>query len=184
MASQQQVSNTPLPVRDSWQTPDWLFWWADQRFDFDFDLAADENNRKCNHFFSLESDALSQEWFDYFPYGSTVQGWCNPPYSKPSLWLEKAWYEAEKGFRCVFLVPTPNGENYWRDHVFGKASEIIFINGRVAFELPNGDGTATPVTGNTRGSCLVIYNRRYEGHTQMSYVNRDDMIKEYKEAMK
>ena len=175
MASQQQSSNTKPSLRDSWQTPQWLFNWADARFNFDIDLAASFDNAKVDPYVSIENDSLSGAWncedFNC--------GWVNPPYSETGRWLKKGWEEARKGFRSVFLVPAPSGENGYKDYVFGKASEIIFINGRVAFELPNGDGTATPVNGNTRGSCLIIYNRRYEGHTQISWVNRDDMKAEY-----
>ena len=179
MASQQQASNTPLSVRDSWQTPEWLFWWADQRFDFDFDLAASAENAKVGAFFDIDDNALSQNW-----YRAGANCWLNPPYSDPSPWQEKAWKEAQNGVTTVLLIPTFNGDKYWGEHVYGKASEITNIVGRVAFELPNGDGTAKPVSGNPRGSCLVVYNRRYEGHTQLSWVNRDDMKAEYKEAMK
>lgn len=179
MPSQQQVSNTPESKRDSWQTPQWLFDWADERFDFDVDLAASPINAKVNAFYTTEQDALGCSWLNHALFRNV--GWCNPPYSETGKWLKKGWEEAQQGFCSVFLVPTPNGDAYWRDHVFGKASEIIYINGRVAFELPNGDGTATPQTGNTRGSCLVVFNRRYEGHTAISWVNRDDMIREYAE---
>jgi len=181
MGSQQQTSNTPQPLRDSWQTPQWLFDWAEERFgEIWFDLAASKGNAKCLHFFSKEDNALSIDWHEELHF--TDFNWCNPPYSETGKWLKKGWEEAQNGFRSVFLVPTPNGENGFRDYVLGKASEIIFINGRVGFELPNDDGTATPVSGNTRGSCLIVYNRRYEGQTLMSWVNRDDIKAQFNAA--
>jgi phage N-6-adenine-methyltransferase len=189
MASQQQVSNTPLSLRDRLRTPDYLFKWANERFMFDVDLAADVESRKCSVYIGEESDSL------YMPWAKCYQsGWCNPPYSSPKKWLKKAWEEAQQGFNSVFLIPTPNGEDLYRDHVFGKASEVIMINGRISFIAPEDftvkgkkgkDGKPdTPdkhfkkgdeMTGNTRGSCLVVYSRRYEGQTLMSWVNRDDM---------
>jgi len=163
-------SKTPDHLRDSWQTPQWLFNWINEKFNFDVDLAANYDNCKVDLYLDETDDALNRGWLQY---GQT--GWLNPPYSKIKPWLEKAWIEAQKGFVTVALIPTPNGESHYGDYVFGKASEIIFINGRIGFEMPNGDGTAKPVNGNSRGSCLVIYNRRYEGQTIMSWVDRDEM---------
>lgn len=170
MSSQQQTSNTAKKLRDSWQTPQWLFEWANELFRFDFDLAASSDNFKCTRFFDIEDNALNQCW-----YREGDSFWLNPPYSETGKWLKKAWSEAENGIAIVVLCPTPNGENHYRDYVFGKASEIIFINGRIAFEMPNGDGTAKPIPGNTRGSCLIVYNRRCEGQTLLSSVDRDDI---------
>jgi len=170
MASQQQASTTDPSKRDSWQTPQWLFDWANRRYSFQWDLAASIHNRKCDHHINIDDNALSIFWEDFDGFL-----WCNPPYSETGKWLKKAWESARKGARVAMLVPTPNGENSYRNYVFGKASEIIFINGRIGFELPNDDGTATPVNGNTRGSCLVVYNRGYEGQTLISWVDRDEM---------
>ena len=176
MGSQQQNSTTAPKKRDSWQTPQWLFDYADSLFVFDFDLAASESNHKCERYFDIEDNALTQSWFRA---GNTL--YCNPPYSNIKPWLEKAWETAQTGREVVILCPTPNGESSYRDHVFGKASEIIFINGRVAFELPNDDGTTTPIAGNTRGSCLIIYNRRYEGQTALSWIDRDEVKGDFEE---
>lgn len=178
MPSQQQTSKTPPSQRDSWQTPQWLFDWADKRFHFTLDLAASDSNRKCHDYLSIDDDALEVNWLgmmNAFPFGYY---WLNPPYSETGKWLEKCWREEQKGCRIVALIPTPNGESYWGKYIFGKASEIIFINGRVAFELPDENGMPVPQSGNTRGSCLVVFNRIFEGPTSMSWANRDDMIKE------
>ena len=167
MASQQQVSTTPLYKRDSWQTPNWLFSWADKRYNFDIDLAADSANKKCKNYIDKEANSLQISWAE-----RGVSGWCNPPYSRTGDWLSKAWHEAQKGMKIVMLVPTPNGENHYRDYVFGKASEVIFINGRIGFETPT-DGKPQEVKGNTRGSCFIVYNRKYPEHTSLSTVDRD-----------
>jgi len=187
MARQQESSNTPLALRDRLRTPDFVFYWISQYFDFKIDLSADSESTKCPMFFDEKTNALKQSWHKV-----KGDGFCNPPYSKPKVWLEKAWHEARCGFRSVFLIPTPNGEDAYRDHVFGNASEIIFINGRISFIAPE-DFTikgkndkpdrhfkkGDPMTGNTRGSCFVIYGRKHAGHTRTSWVNRDDMEAEY-----
>lgn len=178
MPSQQQISTTPPAKRDSWQTPQWLFDWADSRYGFTVDLAASMENKKCHSFVSIDNDSLNQDWSTLTQHHGGYL-WLNPPYSNTGSWLKKAWEDAQEGCRVVMLIPAPNGDSYWQKYVFGKASEIIFINGRVAFELPGTDGKPIPQQGNTRGSCLVVFNRTYEGPTALSWANRDDMIKEY-----
>lgn len=175
MASQQQASNTPLASRDSWQTPQWLFDYieADQGL-FDFDLAASSTNAKVENFITIHDDSLALDWHKLGgkSYMHDRSGFCNPPYSETGKWLEKGKMEAQHSFKSVFLVPTPNGENYWR-HVFGWASEIIFIHGRISFELPDENGLLVPKAGNTRGSCIVVFDDPGEQDTQISWVDRD-----------
>ena len=176
MASQQQSSYTPESQRDSWQTPQWLFDYVEaEQGPFDFDLAASQANAKCDNFFTVEDNSLDIDWHGagrliYHKYS----GWCNPPYSETGKWLEKGRIEAQGGFKSVFLVPTPNGDNYWK-HVFGWATEIIFINGRISFELPDENGILKPKAGNTRGSCIVVFDEAGEQDTQISWVDRDVM---------
>ena len=182
MGSQQQSSNTPIASRDSWQTPQWLFDYvrSEQGF-FDIDLAANKSNAKVPYYFSLSDNSLSLDWFMH-----ASHGWCNPPYSETGKWLEKGKIEAQKGFKSVFLVPTPNGDSYWK-HVFGWAAEIIFINGRIGF-IASESYTVTDkkgrvkhikkgdeVPGNSRGSCLVVFDGIGEQDTQISWVDRDTM---------
>lgn len=168
MPSQQQASHTPIEQRDTFQTPQWLFDYANKdQFPCEIDLAALPHNAKCDKFITPDEDALSLPWHKL---GAT--GWCNPPYSETGKWLEKGKIEAQHNFMSMFLVPTPNGEIYWR-HVFGWATEIIFITGRISFELPNTHGQLIPKTGNTRGSCIVVFAEPGEQDTTISWVDRD-----------
>lgn len=131
MPSQQQTGNTPLGLRDRLQTPDYLYAYAKDRWGFDIDLAADESNAREEIFFTKKDDSLEQDWHLF-----GEMGWCNPPYSNIKPWFEKAAEQAKKGFFSVWLIPTPNGEDVYRDHIFGKVSEIVFINGRISFISP------------------------------------------------
>lgn len=164
-------SQTEPSIRDSWQTPQWLFDYTHKMWDFDIDLAASKTNTKLPTFFSMADDALAKPWHKH-----GRRGWCNPPYSKIGPWLEKAFNESLRGFETVLLVPTPNGEAYWHDHVFGKASQIAFIKGRIGFELPVAGGLPKAKSGNPRGLCLVIYRHEaFGGLTKIETINRDDM---------
>lgn len=88
------------------------------------------------------------------------------------------------------VIPAPNGENQYKD-VLNHASEIIFINGRIAFvaacdftikgkngkpdkHIKKGD----EVSGNSRGSCVVIFGL-LGGPPRVSHVNRDDIKDEF-----
>lgn len=187
MPSQQQVSTTPKHLRDRLGTPDFVAAWArNSLLNFTFDLAAEPFTAKAGDFFNKEDDALKQDWHKLNAFG-----WCNPPYSEPGKWLEKAWQEAQKGFVSIFYVPTPNGEESYRDYVFGKASEIVFINGRINHIAPedyikvdkHGNETLVKkgdeIKGNTRGNCFVIYTRKQQGFTRISWVDRQEMIDWY-----
>lgn len=62
----------------------------------------------------------------------------NPPYgSAIKDWIAKARKESENPNTIVVgLIPARTDTRYWHEHIFGVASEIIFIKGRLKF----GDG--------------------------------------------
>lgn len=146
--------------RDTWATPDWLFQLMDSTYRFDVDLCADESNSKCEFYFDEKENSLNQDWsrirVDTMVYGQYRfnVGFCNPPYSNIKPWILKAIEETQKGFTTVMLIPTPNGESYYKD-VFKYARKITFIHGRVAFYNPI---EKKEVGGNTRGSCIVEFS--------------------------
>jgi phage N-6-adenine-methyltransferase len=171
--------------RDSWSTPQWLYNWLDSIYDFDVDLCASSDNAKCSVYFTKQEDALSQRWDVE---GVHKTGFCNPPYSDIAPWLAQSVAEAFEGFTSVHVIPTPNGEKYY-DLVFGFATSITFIQGRVAFIAPfdytikgkkgkpdrhikKGD----EVGGNTRGSCVVEFSKKFNRSPPViRYVNRDEL---------
>lgn len=152
---------------DEWRSPLPAFEYMNRQHRFVVDLAATDENTLCEDWFTRERSALEARWHEF-----SGAGWCNPPYSHIDEWLEKAIDEARNGFTSVFLIPTPNGEGRYADSVFGVASEIIFITGRLAFLKPDG----TPVSGNTRGSCFVVYRGFDLGSTRISHLYRDHMF--------
>lgn len=117
--------------KQDWPTPNDLFDALNKMYDFTFDLAASERNKKCDMFFGEVDDALQQEWV-----GQSC--WLNPPYggsgrNKLSAWIEKAHSQSKKhGNRIVVLIPARTNTSWWHEHCM-KAKEIIFINGRPKF---------------------------------------------------
>lgn len=59
--------------KQDWETPQWLFDKLDQEFNFTVDVASNEENHKCEKYYTEAENGLEQDWSD-----ETV--WCNPPY--------------------------------------------------------------------------------------------------------
>lgn len=47
---------------DQWATPDDFFKELDQEFHFNLDPCADEQNHKCEKYFTKEDNGLSKDW--------------------------------------------------------------------------------------------------------------------------
>lgn len=174
MPSQQQTSTTPADARDEWRTPPFVFdFWA-RRFRFDVDLAANVHNTMCQDWIDRETDALTVDWADY---GQGV-GFLNPPYSDIEPWLEKARAEAARGFTTVALLPVANGQLFYGRQLFGIASEVWWISGRIAFL----DSAGKPRAGNTAGSLVAVYRAYDLGDTRYGHLWRHHMEADYRSA--
>lgn len=157
---------------DEWRTPPFVFEFMNRLHRFGIDLAATEHNALCSHWFDIAGDGLKEDWAWYAgAFHVNPVGWLNPPYSNIDPWLAKARNEAVRGFTTVALIPAPNGERIYHRHVFGIASEVMFIEGRLAFLMPDGK----PKPGNTRGSIIVTYRAHDLGNTRFSFIGRDEM---------
>jgi len=180
------TSNTPAASKDYWSTPRWLYDWLDSIFHFEIDLAANADNAKHEIFYSEEDDAHHQHWNDY----GRKRGFLNPPYSNISPWIDDSIDMQQVGFTTVSVIPTHNGESYYKN-VLQYASEIIFINGRIAFvascdftidgkngkpdrHIKKGD----EVLGNTRGTCVAVFGV-LGGPPRITHVDRDDIRAEF-----
>lgn len=121
--------------KDDWGTPQDLFDALNKEFGFTLDPCADDNNHKCDKYYTIEQDGLAQSWA-----GETV--FCNPPYSKrggQAKWIEKCYTEAEKNkIVVVALLPARTDTKAFHNYILGKA-EIRFIKGRVNFEIHAGE---------------------------------------------
>jgi len=170
-------SNTPMSERDTWRTPLPVFDWLNDRFRFGIDLAAFAENALCAEYIDIEYDALSTSWVDYSKQrGVAPVGFCNPPYSNISPWVEAAGREMLKGFTTVMLIPSPNGEEY-HQKALDYADELILIHGRLAFINAQGK----PVAGNTRGSCVYVFTQQGFGvsETRLRHIERDLIFSRY-----
>ena len=116
--------------KQEWQTPQGLFEALNERYKFTFDLAADQDNRKCKEYFSAEDDALKKHW--------KGNCWLNPPYgskgeTRLAKWVEKAYKEASTGeCQVTMLIPARTNTQWWHEYCM-RAAEVLFINGRPKF---------------------------------------------------
>ena len=123
-------SNRFSSAKQEWATPQDMFDALNNRYQFNFDLAADETNKKCENYFSIEDDALLQDW----------QGncWLNPPYgskgeTRLAKWVEKAYNESQDGSCFVtMLIPARTNTAWWGEFCM-NAAELLFVIGRPKF---------------------------------------------------
>lgn len=130
-------------VGDQWRTPDLLFWGINAMFGpLVLDLFADDDNAKCPAWYTVEDNALTQDWSArLLELGGA--GYGNPPYSR-SQYHEKQAITGmrhiiahtlamrEQGGRYVFLIKAATGEVWWPE----DADHVAFIRGRISFDLP------------------------------------------------
>lgn len=113
---------------DKWETPQHFFDKLDEEFHFTLDPCADEQNHKCEKYFTKEQDGLLQDWT-----GERV--FCNPPYGRQvSKWVEKCFNEVYAGNAelAVMLIHARTDTKWFHDFIYHKA-EIRFVRGRLKF---------------------------------------------------
>ena len=113
---------------DNWSTPQDFFDKLNDEFHFTLDVCADENNHKCEHYYTKEINGLSRPWI------GTI--WCNPPYGrKISEWVRRAYISSHIGSATVvMLLPARTDTRWFHDYIYNKSNtEIRFIKGRLKF---------------------------------------------------
>lgn len=131
-----------------WGTPQDLFDKLNNEFHFDLDAAADENNHKCEKYFTEADDALKQDWV-----GNVF---LNPPYGRAiGKFIKKAYEETLKSANVVVIVmPARTDTAYWHDYIIPYA-EVIFVRGRLKFTgREDGDLQPAPFP-----SAIVIFRK-------------------------
>lgn len=113
---------------DNWSTPQDFFNKLNDEFHFTLDVCADENNHKCEHYYTKEIDGLCRPWI------GTV--WCNPPYGrKIGEWVRRAYSSSHIGSATVVMIlPARTDTRWFHDYIYNKPNtEIRFIKGRLKF---------------------------------------------------
>lgn len=164
-------SKTPLDQRDLWRTPPALFASLDAEFCFQLDAAAAPHNALCRKFITAEQNTLETPWADYLNVPGYV--WLNPPYSDITPFVKKAAAESANHIGTVMLVPADTSVGWFKEAI-QTASEVRFITaGRLAFINPV---TGKPVSGNNKGSMLIIWRPYPRTHCHFATVDRDELM--------
>lgn len=164
-------SKTPADQRDLWRTPPALFACLNAEFCFQLDAAAAAHNALCRKFITAEQNTLETPWDDYLSIPGYV--WLNPPYSDITPFVKKAAAESANQIGTVMLVPADTSVGWFKEAI-QTASEVRFITaGRLAFINPV---TGKPVSGNNKGSMLIIWHPYPRTHCRFSTVERDALM--------
>lgn len=164
-------SKTPIDQRDLWRTPPALFASLDAEFCFQLDAAAAPHNALCRKFITAEQNTLETPWADYLNVPGYV--WLNPPYSDITPFVKKAAAESANQIGTVMLVPADTSVGWFKEAI-QTASEVRFITaGRLAFINPV---TGKPVSGNSKGSILIIWRPYPRTHCEFTTVERDVLM--------
>ncbi len=133
----------PKSKSDKWQTPEILFNAWNEEFGFNYD--------PCPIDWKLgDADGLETDW------GTST--FCNPPYSKVALWIQKAHNEWKKGKTVVMLINAITDTKAFHEYIYHSA-EIRFLKGRVTFIDPSNPTKRSP---NVKPSMLVIWRKQTE----------------------
>ena len=137
---------------DEWATPMDFFEQLHREFRFTLDPCATPENAKCPRFYTKADDGLVQSWGKH-------RVFCNPPYGRcMRQWAEKCFRSAHEGALVVLLANARTDTRWFHDWVYGKATEIRFVRGRLKF----GDATEpAPFP-----SLVAIYRPRQDSGTR------------------
>lgn len=183
-ALRSQPAHELKEVGDQWRTPDLLFWGINALFGpLVLDLFADADNAKCPAWYTAEDNALTQDWSERLAELGGA-GYGNPPYSR-SQYHEKqaitgmthimkyAAAQREKGGRYVLLIKAAPSETWWPE----DADHIVFILGRIGFDLPvwfvPADEKQKPTSAFFAGA-IAVFDKSWRGE-RFSYINRTEL---------
>jgi len=141
--------NKFISDKTEYETPNSLFQPLKEEFNIELDVCANENNTKCEKFFSKEDDAFTKVWIG--------NCWMNPPFGKNMRkWAIKAWEESKKyGGTKVCLLPVRANTKWWNKVIMD--AEIRFIIGEVNFNNQE-RGLWLPM-------CIVIFGENAKAGT-------------------
>lgn len=179
-------------VGDQWRTPDLLFWGINSIFGpMVLDLFADDSNAKCPAWYTAEDNALTQDWSERLAeLGGAA--FANPPYSRAQYHEKQAitgmthimnhtMAMRDKGGRYIYLVKSATSETWWPE----DADHIMFIRGRIGFDLPvwfvPADEKQQPTSAFFAGA-IAVFDKTWRGES-FSYINRTELEEKGRAAL-
>ncbi|AVF34869.1 phage N-6-adenine-methyltransferase [Rahnella sikkimica] len=172
-------------VGDQWRTPDALFWGINAMFGpLVLDLFTDGENSKCPAFYTVEDNAITQDWSARL---AELHGaaFANPPYSRASQYdgqqvtgmshiMNHTFKMRELGGRYVFLIKAATSETWWPE----GADHVSFIRGRIGFDTPfwfkPADEKQIP-TGAFFAGAVAVFDKKWRGPA-FNYIDREELL--------
>jgi phage N-6-adenine-methyltransferase len=112
-------------MSDEWYTPKELF--DQMEGAFHLDVCAPKTGIPwipAIKWYSIEDDGLAQPW--------SGRVWMNPPYSKPSPWVDK-WLEHGNGIALL-----PMAKSKWFNKLIDSQASFVVLPSTFKFESPDG----------------------------------------------
>lgn len=138
-------------LTNDWLTPQHILD-ALPRFDLDPCANSQHPLRCADNAYTVDDDGLSRDWFG--------RVWLNPPYGPhAAAWLERL---AEHGDGIALIFARTETAGFF-DHVWHKATALLFLRGRLKFLRPDlSEGRAADGSSTNAGapSVLVAYGWR------------------------
>jgi hypothetical protein len=128
-------------LTDEWITPAFIIEPLG-RFDLDPCAPTVQPWRTADRTISLPSDGLNEDW--------DGRVWLNPPYSEIGRWTNRM----ASHNHGTMLIFARTETRWWHQHIWGIASGILFLSGRIYFCHP--DGTAAAANSGAP-SALIAY---------------------------
>lgn len=136
---------------DEFETPKTLFNSLIEKYQIfpKLDVAATLENRKCLKFFTIQDNALEQEWTEDF--------WCNHPHTLHAQFVQKSYQQwAKYNVNGLMIIPANCGRtSYWHKYIepFAKYN---MIEGSIRFLQ---DGRPSKDTSRNAYVCVRWYKR-------------------------
>lgn len=175
---------TKIKPTDLWRTPLPVFENLNAEFAFVADMAADESNCLVPLHYNQESNSLSFEWAEelnqFFP---SVRSWvwCNPPYSNPKPWVEKALEAQKNGLGVVMLLNADTSTEWFYKaltgvseirHVTGYRQGGSFKNGRIQFM----ESDTLKASSNNKAQFILVFDPFKIGANVTTYVSKSELM--------
>ena len=137
----------PAHTRGSHTTDDWITprWLIERLGPFDLDPCASVNQPWPCADDSFVRHGLDLSWGRWFV-------WMNPPYKRPAI--EKFLEKMAAHDHGIALIFARTETKMFFDHVWPKASALLFLRGRLTFCYP--DGTGSKAGHNSGGPSVLI----------------------------
>lgn len=111
------------PKNDEFYTPKYIFDRIGIPFDLDVAAPIGGTHVPADRYYTQQDDGLAQEWAGLI--------WMNPPFSAPTLWVDKFITHANG----IALLPTSKAK--WFKRIWEEADCILMVASNFKFDRPD-----------------------------------------------